>query len=404
MRRLLIIAAAAALAACGGGGGGSTAPTPAPVAAATPIKPFPTSYLNAKGYRLAEIQFPTSLDTVIPISPAAWGASDFFQNGNIDIFTAKQNYNPDPRFPYSLVNGVPQYQSDFQFWHRDAATGILTASGSSMKGCLHPRKALVADFLNNGNPGVFVACTGYDAYVPGVPAVNPYQDYPGETNKLVLSDGKGGFTVTDVPGVGYFHAAAVADVYGDGYPDIVVGDMNNHVINVYFLINNKDGTFTKDSTRITGLLPTGAYYGLELMDVDGDGVMDLVVGGVEPNGQSIVLYGQLSGGNITFGSRQTPIPAVKYREWALDFTLGKNTVGQTIMYIDRTSDVNDPTSCFYCAETVQVYNFATNASSVPLDIPNSSTGSIFWWLPTTRNGQNGIVPNNAQYPDLFVTP
>ena len=380
---------------CGGGGGGGGASTTTPTPTITlgvKIAPFPSSYQNAKGYGLSRINFPSSLLTFVPDQPLAWGASDFFQIGNISIFTAKQNYNTSTS--YATIGATPSaYQSDFQFWVR-ADDGTLVARGPTYKGCLHPRKAVVADFNRDGYPDVFVACHGYDAPVNG--------SMPGERSKMVLSDGNGGYAVSDATSVGFYHGASAADINGDGYPDVVVANiMNPGGPNVHFLINQRNGTFSVDNTRVPGQVG-GPFFSVELLDVNGDGILDLAVGGHEHdmNGTSTaetaVLYGEVNG---VFGTRKTTIPIVAGRGVVVDFTFVSSNA-QRILYIGRSADGSAAGFAFYSTQTLQAFNLVTTVSTTLLDRLGRW---IPWWLPTARNGQNGVAPYNVSNPDLFYS-
>lgn len=80
-------------------------------------------------------------------------------------------------------------------------------------------------------PDVFVACHGYD----GPP-------FPGERNKLVLSQPDGSFAVLDAsPDVGFFHAVTVADWNDDSLPDVVLTE------SVFLLVNQGDGKFQRET-------------------------------------------------------------------------------------------------------------------------------------------------------------
>lgn len=394
----LLISCLFAATGCGGGGGGggdssATATTPAPtISLGAKIAPFASSYQNAKGYGLSRIKFPSSLSTFVPDQPLAWGAGDFFQIGNVSLFTAKQNYNTS--ITYATISANPSaYRSDFQFWVR-ADDGTLVARGPVYKGCLHPRKAVVADFNQDGFPDVFVACHGYDAPVNG--------SMPGERSNIVLSDGAGGYVVSDVAAVGFYHGASAADVNGDGYPDLVVANIRNPGgPNVHFLMNQKNGTFSVDNTRVPGQMG-GPFFSVELLDANGDGIIDLIVGGHERdlNGPSIaetaVLYGDARG---VFGRTKTAVPAVAGRGVVVDFTMINNN-GQRILYVGRSADGSAPGFPFYGTQTLQAFNLGTNVSTTLLD----RTGMwIPWWLPVARNGVTGVAPYNTSNPDLFYS-
>ena len=359
-----------------------------------------SSYLNMKNVGLSRIKFPDSLRTITPDQPLAWATGDFSKTGTLDIFTAKQNYSMDTnKYPSNsvVINDQynDQYKSDFQFWRKDA-DGNLTLL-LSYKGCLHPRKALVDDFNKDGFPDVYVACTGYDGLVNGKSL--------GEKSKLLINDGKGGFSVTDTYINGYYHGAASADVNGDGYPDIVVADIFNYTrpgtqgSALRVLINQKNGTFADDQTRIVNYSPYSNYWSVELIDIDGDGILDLIAGGDEnanwKPATTTIFYGDASG---KFGVVTTAIPKVLGRGTILDFTLVTNGSKKTL-YIARTADNTDSQS-WYSTNTLQAYDLTTKTATVVLDKLNTIWEA--WWMPVTRNGQNGVTSYTSFREDIFV--
>jgi hypothetical protein len=348
------------------------------------LPPFSTSYQNAKGPYATPITFPPSLIDPLNGPPIAYAIGDFFQTGNIDLFTARQNYYPSR----GSFNGVSQadaatnpiYLSDFTFWRKQSDgtySKLLT-----LKGCLHPRKAIVADFNQDTFPDVYIACTGYDSGT-----------FPGEQSKLLLSDRAGNFIQLNVDSVGIHHASAAADVNGDGYPDI----LSTEFTKTYFLINNKDGTFIRDETKIIGDI-RNRYATMEILDLDNDGYNDLVVGLARENdspNSTKILYGDKNG---KFGQRYSVIPSIPGRGGVMDFTLVQNN-GLNSLYVNRTADGKDSV-CYYCSTTLQLVNLTDMTSKIVLDNIYKQIGPYYmfgpswtpWWLPSSQNGQNGVVP------------
>jgi FG-GAP-like repeat len=155
----LSFASVFALSGCGGGGGGDA---PAPVSAApTVVVNSETSYANYKGIGLVPQSLPAGYNFV-----RAFG--NFVGNGRQDLFRAVQTYNVS-------LPAAQATSSRFEFYSKqaDGSFKLNTAVMPQTNGCLHPRKAVVADFNKDGRADIFVACHGYDA-----------APFPGEKTRL----------------------------------------------------------------------------------------------------------------------------------------------------------------------------------------------------------------------------
>lgn len=356
---LLAILISGLLSACGGGGGGSSTPS-GPVISATL---YDTSYQNFKSYPVNTLVNPTSRGDAI-----TFGYGDFNKAGELGVFIAYGNHSTS--IPLETINSDPRYLSDFTFWSINSDKTMTMVS--TVKGCLNPRKAVVADFNKDGIPDVFVACHGYDA-----------PPFSGEVSKLLLSHGRGSYSIVDVGGVEFGHGASAADVNNDGYPDIVMATGYS----VQFYINQRDGTFARDNNRIIeGNYNLDQYYSVELIDVNDDGKVDLLVGGNDfiPEHPTRILYGN----GINFGETSRILPTVSGAGTVLDFTYIKST---NQLFLGR---VFDPTNAAasYNGWALQALDLNTGASTT---LANVVGRWIYWFMPTTVNNRVGVVPFNG---------
>ena len=336
----------------------------------TPMPPLAvqdTSYKNFKQVGLTPQTLPAGASD-------ARAYADFFQRGRLDLFTTELTYSPDTSSPALATPAL------FKMWHRQANGTFVQAPGDlSAPGCIHPRKAVVADFNQDGRSDTFVACHGYDA-----------PPFPGERSKLVLSQPNGTFVVQDAStDVGFFHSATAADLNGDGLADVIVtstSDPDSLVV----LINRGGGQFQREvPSRMPAFVAGGkSYFTVELVDVNEDGKLDLLVGGHEFETGTTALFVN-PGANDFSSVAPTLLPTVANERVVLDFAV-TGAGADRALWLLRTSG-GDGT--FYASRVVQKVLLGTLASSVPL---NARPGQwVPWIVPATVGGQAVIVSDDA---------
>jgi hypothetical protein len=82
----------------------------------------------------------------------------------------------------------------------------------------------------------------------------------------------------------------------------------------------------------------------------------------------------------------------------MDFTYVVNN-GKRTLYIGRTADGTDSQS-WYSTITLQAYDLNSKIATVVMD--KLKTIWEAWWLPVTRNGQNGVTSYTSFREDIFI--
>ena len=139
--------------------------------------------------------------------------------------------------------------------------------------------AVFFDANGDGKPDLYVASGGYDDFLP---------DDPRLQDRLYLNDGKGNFTksISALPKMtGSKSCVRVADINGDGFPDLFVGGRvvpgrYPEAPESYILINDGKGHFTDETTQYNAAIKNiGMVTDAAWIDMNGDKKPDLVIVG-----------------------------------------------------------------------------------------------------------------------------
>ena len=220
-----------------------------------PMQLYTTSTENEKLTNLSPMILPKFNTKYGQVSYAsARTFADLEQNGAYNFIIMPLDYTFDSKGsdPYNQAN-VYIFRGTDGNW-TDVTSQLVTGSTA---GCVHARKAIVADFNGDGIPDVFFACHGSESQA--VPQGR------GEDQYTLLSQPGGKFALNrlTLSTKVYGHGATALDIDGDGKIDIVLTDILQNSLGkspVWVLRGNGDGTFREDhQSQLTAFSGLGVF-------------------------------------------------------------------------------------------------------------------------------------------------
>lgn len=335
-------------------------------------KLWATSYQNYKQIGLTPM--PTSAGIHIFYNVRGFG--DFFGDGRLDYVTATLDYDGNKPIEQAQPGAIRFYA------RQENGTYAVDSRVPDLVGCIHPRKALVADFNGDRKADVFVLCHGYDVL-----------PWPGERNRIALSQPNGGYIAQDAaPDIFFSHGGSAADVDGDGDVDVdvlAVGMGDRAPAPVVFL-NDGRGNFSRETkSRLPAWLNNDGISSADFVDVNEDGKPDLLIGGME---WAVPTYVFLNPGNFDFSQVQpTVLPAVAGQGCVLDFTV-TGTAATRSIWVVRTSCGEGIVP--YVGYVVQRINWNTLESTIAAS--DARADWVDWLIPAIVDGHNVITTDHVR--------
>jgi len=215
------------------------------------------------------------------------------------------------------------------------------------------RELLTADFNRDGRPDLFIADHGH------VNDSDPSASRNGAQQHLILSTADGHLVdaSANLPQqLTFTHSAAVADVNGDGAPDIFENNLGccsaGHV-QAQLLLNDGSGRFSVAPDRLHGIL-TDQYgndhsFACAFADVNGDGSPDLILGGSEAQDASQILIND-GHGNFTSAEILPPSIGPAHNVFVIDIR-PVDVNGDGAVDLVFAESLNDP---YYQTSRIQV--------------------------------------------------
>jgi len=268
------------------------------------------------------------------------------------------------------------------------ATSTVFDAQNSVPGCTHSRKTISADFNQDGVIDFAIACTGWDD-----------RPFPGERSRILLSQPNGQWRLDYLSStVDYQHGGASADINGDGYPDLVMTNING----VDVFINDRTGHFVK-STELTIPQQRRAFI-VDLLDLNGDGNFDYVAGSHEWQDATRII---INPGNNDFGGKlfnrpvEITIPAVPGAGVIVDFLYVKSI---NALYILRTGDGQSNGTRFYEGVWVQKFDLTTRTSSTVYANPTWSKPGRphIKWIDWIVEKDGFITSDNGELSKILI--
>ena len=270
-----------------------------------PMEVFKTSYENKNSIPFDKTQIQSfRLLGIATDSDEMWENprdmtfGDFFQEGEYSAFVVSVRH----RNIYGVA-GLPDYPGKAYFLSLDKngkwidRTTELLKTTAERNVCVSASFSLTADLNNDGKPDIYVACHGLDYDLPNA-TPSTKQQINLEHQVLFLSQSDGSYKRIDVPFNIYGHQAAIGDINGDGFMDVITTNSADFIgmdIKPFVLLGRGDGTFTRDNTIVPANIydftgNTDGIYGMQLIPIEGR--LDAIIGG----GNTVWLKGNGKGG------------------------------------------------------------------------------------------------------------
>jgi len=260
---------------------------------------------------------------IIPLkgqSPVAVAAADLRGSGNLDLIVAEADSG---QVGVLLGNGDGTFGVETPYYVPGAPLCLLI---DDFNGDGH--KDILVGMAGNVNVGEIAFLPGDGAGHFGPPVYQPYENTNVSSEDVLMA-----------------YDVVEADLNGDGFPDLIVNDINPATPGVYAYLNQKDGTF-----KISQMVDEPGFFdqisNVALGDVNGDGCADLV--DTNTSGMASLFLGNCDGTfQNPFNGRQLGVGEIGVGlvladvngDGNLDIVTSAVPLGNDRIYGDQTGNV-----------------------------------------------------------------
>jgi hypothetical protein len=274
-------------------------------------------FLNTNNYSLAtKVDYPTGLQ------PRGLAIADINGDGKADLMAVNTS-SASVSVLLNSGNGTFSTKTDYITGTNPeaVATGDVNGDGKADFAVTNNGSNSVSVFINTGN-GIFGSKIDYATGSTPRDLIMADLNSDGRLDLAVVNNGGSG-TVSVLlnngdgtfPAIGVSYAVgigprgmAVADVNGDGKPDLAVANRTSTTVSI--LRNQGDGTFAPKVNYTAGTLSSKVALG----DLNGDGKADMVVANETANTVSLYLnqakpmfYANATNGNVGIATTSTSL-------------------------------------------------------------------------------------------------